>query len=159
MDPTPTAKQEPPPPKPEDKKQVGPDPPPKGQWPAGMANPPPIDLTAPDRSDLYRARSVELFRVPGRPIGWLDLSILALLLLVALLAWLARRWQQLEVLYKCVLISLIIHLLLLWWFRRVEVEPKEIEMARRPGLFQVRLASARPASGTRERGHLEGGVP
>jgi len=114
--------------------------------------------TAADASDLWRARSLELFRVPGRPIGWLDLSILALLLLVALLAWLARRWQQLEILYKCVLISLIIHLLLLWWFRRVQVEPKEVEMARRPGLFQVRLASARPPSGTRERQGRLGGA-
>ncbi len=103
--------------------------------------------------DLYRARSRELFRVPGRPIGWFDLLVLLSLLLVALLAWLAKRWETLDVLYKCFLVALLLHLLLLWWFQRVPVEGAEIELPPgRDALFKVSIASARTQAGaTRER--------
>ncbi|MFG0317002.1 MAG: hypothetical protein ACF8XB_07015 [Planctomycetota bacterium JB042] len=103
--------------------------------------------------DLYRARSIELFRVPGRPIGWIDLLILLSLLLVALLAWLAKRWEALDVLYKCFLVALLLHLLMLWWFQRVIVEGDDVELPGRSPLFKVSIASARTsAAATRERG-------
>lgn len=103
--------------------------------------------------DLYRARSIELFRVPGKPVGWLDLLILLSLLLVALLAWLAKRWEALDILYKCFLVALVLHLLMMWWFQRVIVEGDEVELPGRPAMFKVSLASARTAAAaTQERG-------
>ena len=50
------------------------------------------------------------------------------LVVLALLAWLAKRWEQLEVLYKCLLISLVVHLLLMWWFRDVYPEGGEYDL-------------------------------
>ncbi len=92
-------------------------------------------------SDLYRARSLELFPIPGKPVGWLDLAVLAMLLLLALLAWLAKRWEQLEIIYKCFLISVLLHLLLLWWFREVYPEGGEMPVNQGRGrVFQVSLA-------------------
>ena len=70
-------------------------------------------------ADLYRARSLELFREPGRPVGWRDLLLLLLLLVLALLAWLAKRWEQMDALYKCFLASVVVHLFLLFWLRDV----------------------------------------
>ncbi len=112
-----------------------------------------------ERSDLFRARSLELFRIPGRPVGWIDLTILASLLLLALLAYLAKTWQRLDVVYKCFLVSVILHLLLLWWFRRVPVESRGLEAPKRESLFKIRLAprDGQPSAGSRERGgRLEG---
>ncbi|MEZ6016946.1 MAG: hypothetical protein R3F49_17645 [Planctomycetota bacterium] len=74
-------------------------------------------------ADLFRASSKELFRTPGPPVGWRELLLLALLLMLALLAALAKRWRGLDILYKCVLISLLVHLLMLWWAREVYPEP------------------------------------
>lgn len=106
-----------------------------------------------DNLDLYRAQSVELFRIPGRPVGWMDLLVLLTLLLIALLAWLAKRWEALDILYKCFLIALLIHLLMLWYFQRVNVESDEVELPGREALFQVRVAVARSApTNTRDRG-------
>ena len=67
---------------------------------------------ADNSADLFRARSLELFRTPGAPVGWRELLVLAALLAIALLAWLAKQWEQLEVLYKCVLVSVVAHFLL-----------------------------------------------
>ncbi|MBI1849985.1 MAG: PD40 domain-containing protein [Planctomycetes bacterium] len=95
-------------------------------------------------SDLFRARSLELLRVPGRPIGWQDLTLLALLLLVALFAMLAKRWKKLDVIYKCLLISLFLHLLLLWLFQKLLVSgggPGAIPK-RGDGMFKVRSIDA-----------------
>ena len=47
--------------------------------------------------DVWRARSRELVRTPGRPIGWRELFFLISLLLLALLAALAKRWSGLDV--------------------------------------------------------------
>lgn len=103
--------------------------------------------------DLFRAGSRELFRLPGRPVGWLDLLILGSLVLVALLAWLAKRWQQLEVLYKCFVASVAVHFALLLWFQGVGVEAGTSEFPDRTALFHVRLASANsPRQGLQERG-------
>lgn len=92
-------------------------------------------------TDLQRARSLELFRVPGRPIGWLDLTVVALLLLVALLAWLGRRWEALDILAKCILVSLAVHFLLMLWFREVTVERQLTEPVERAPSFRVRIAA------------------
>jgi len=88
---------------------------------------------------LARARSLELFRVPGRPVGWRELLFLAALLLLALLAFLAKRWEELEVLYKCLLVSLVVHGLLLWWFREVYPEPGRIDLDGPGERMRVRL--------------------
>lgn len=105
-------------------------------------------------SDLFRARSLELFRMPGRPVGWLDLLILLALVLLALLAWLAKRWESLEVLYKCFLASVIAHLLMLWWFREIYPESEEVPLAGESRVFQVQLAAASSSANARrmERG-------
>jgi len=110
-----------------------------------------------DGGDLFRARSVELFRLPGRPVGWLDLTILALLLLVALLAWLGRRWEALDILYKCLLVSLVVHLGLMFWFREVEMETEVVDLPEGSPTFTVRLAPTRAdVARSRERaGRLE----
>ncbi len=99
--------------------------------------------TADGSSDLYRARSLELFRLPGRPIGWLDLTILGLLLLLALLAWLGKRWETLDVLYKCLLVSLLVHAGMMLWFREVLVEPEDVELGTPSPSFKVRMAPSR----------------
>ncbi|TAH39545.1 MAG: hypothetical protein EYC70_01800 [Planctomycetota bacterium] len=91
-------------------------------------------------SNLYVVHSKELYRVPGRPVGWLDLVVLASLLLLALLAWLATKWEQLDVLYKCYLISLLIHLLLLWLFQKVLVQSERVPQPERERTIKVRIA-------------------
>ncbi|MFT7465489.1 MAG: hypothetical protein ACI9EF_003858, partial [Pseudohongiellaceae bacterium] len=94
-------------------------------------------------ADLSRARSLELFRLPGRPLGWLDLTILAVLLLIALLAWLGRRWETLDILYKCLLVSLLVHVALMYWFREVIVEPEPVPIEESASTFKVRLTASR----------------
>ncbi|RMH01695.1 MAG: hypothetical protein D6702_10715 [Planctomycetota bacterium] len=94
-----------------------------------------------DPADLFRARSLELFPVPGRPVGWLDLAVLAGLLLLALLAWLAKRWETMDLIYKCVLAALVLHALLLLWFRRLYPDRPGIELPDREALFHVKLAA------------------
>lgn len=73
-------------------------------------------------ADVLCARTLELYRLPGRPVGWLDLVILASLLSLALMAYLAQRWPALDTIYKCFLVSVLVHLALLWWFRDVWME-------------------------------------
>ncbi len=91
-------------------------------------------------ADLFRARSRELFRMPSKPVGWIDLLILVGLVLVALLAWLAKRWNALDLIYKCFMVALIIHLLLLWWFRDVYPQSGPAELPQRESMFKVKLA-------------------
>jgi WD40-like Beta Propeller Repeat len=103
--------------------------------------------------NLLRARSIELFRIPGRPVGWMEILFIAALLLTALLAWLAKRWETLDVLYKCFLVAILVHLFLLWWSQRVPVEAKEVTLPKRDGLFRVQIASASTrAEAKKERG-------
>lgn len=114
-------------------------------------------LVRPDskaRGDLWSARSRELFPIPGRPIGWIDLLILSTLLLLALIAFLAKRWEQLEIIYKCAVVSLLLHLLLLWLFQRLHPDSGEIDLPERDALFQVRLVTDNgpSAESMRERG-------
>jgi len=105
-------------------------------------------------ADLFQARSLEIFQRPGRRVGWLDLLILIALLVLALLAALAKRWKTIEVLYKCFLVSLLAHLALLWWFRDIHPEPELAELPERGPTYRVQLASSSAASeaGSRERG-------
>jgi Tol biopolymer transport system component len=91
-------------------------------------------------SDVYRAQSRELFRMPGKPVGWLDFLILGGLLLLALLAWLAKKWKTVDLLYKCFLIALLVHALMLWWFREVHPENAPVDTPARESMFKVRLA-------------------
>ena len=107
-------------------------------------------------SDLWTARSRELFRVPSRPVGWVELLVLAALVLLALLAWLAKRWETIDVLYRCVLASLIVHLLLLWWFRDLYPEREEFALARgSERTFRVELASLAQARAAAQRANSE----
>ncbi|MBL7009262.1 MAG: PD40 domain-containing protein, partial [Planctomycetes bacterium] len=92
-------------------------------------------------SDLFRARSRELFPVPGRPIGWVDLAVFASLLLLALLAWLAKRWEAMDLLYKCVLAAVVLHILLLLWFRGLYPESGGVDLPERDALFRIKLAA------------------
>jgi hypothetical protein len=105
-------------------------------------------------ADLYQARSIELFRTPGRPVGWLDLVILAALLILALLAWLAKRWDAIDVLYKCFLISLVAHLLLLLYFTDVFPEEGAVNLRGEGNRIRVRLLSepSGPSAALSERG-------
>jgi hypothetical protein len=66
---------------------------------------------------LQWAESEELFARPSPPPAWREILALSLLLLLALLAWLAKRWRAMDVLYRCYVISLLAHLLLLWGAR------------------------------------------
>lgn len=111
-------------------------------------------------SDILRARSIELFRLPGRPVGWLDLLLLAALLLLALLAWLAKRWPKLETLYKCYLVSLLVHALLLVWFTDLFPGSGTAETGTRDPGFRVRMrpsASAAMSARHERDGRVEGG--
>jgi hypothetical protein len=49
----------------------------------------------------------------------IELVMFGSLILVALLAWLAKRWERLEVPYKCLVVSIIVHALFLFWMRSV----------------------------------------
>ncbi|HVS11553.1 MAG TPA: hypothetical protein VMS76_16915, partial [Planctomycetota bacterium] len=89
-------------------------------------------------SELLSARSLELLRRPPRPASWIDLALAAALLLLALLAWLAKRWEELDVLYKALLASVLVHLLLLLWFRYLHPESDVREAPRREPTFQIR---------------------
>ena len=97
-------------------------------------------------ADLARAHSRELFRQPGRPVGWVELVILAALLLLALLAKLSTRWSGLEVLYKCLLVSILAHLLLLWWFRNIHPEAEQVEFEEEGERIRVHLIADRSTS-------------
>ena len=108
--------------------------------------------------DLLEAHSRELFRAPGRPVGWFELLLLAALLLLALLAWLAKRWNELEVLYKCVLVSLLAHFLLMWYLRDVYPEGGGYQVRDRGDRIRVRLvsdSSARSARNAERAGEIE----
>ncbi len=133
-------------------------------------------------SDVYRVESSELFPLPGER-GILDLIaqvVFILLLLLALFAFLANRWKRLDVVVKCILMSLLLHLLLLLWFRTVELtgaldqqstrgksykirfvprtkesSPAESNMVRGENLSAVTRAQSEPDSAMREEPTLE----
>ncbi len=111
-------------------------------------------------STLFRARSIELYRIPGRPVGWLELSLLGSLLLLALLAWLAKKWPQVDTLYKCYLASLAVHLALFLWFRVLHPGGGTPASGPRRDTVPVHIAPGNSVAnaGNRERGgSVEGG--
>ncbi|MFO0981400.1 MAG: hypothetical protein U1E76_06530 [Planctomycetota bacterium] len=89
--------------------------------------------------DIYRATTHELFKKPLRPLGLSDFTYVALLLLAALFAYLARRFQTLDFLAKCILLSLLVHVLFMLWMRRVEVKTELSDERAAPRSFRVRL--------------------
>ncbi|MFT5052463.1 MAG: hypothetical protein ACI8QZ_003896, partial [Chlamydiales bacterium] len=110
-------------------------------------------------ADLFRVRSLELFRTPGRPVGWRELLVLGLLLTAAILAWLAKRWEQVEVVYKCFLVSAVVHLFLMWWMRDVYPEGSEYDMGGDSNRVRVRLVASDASMGrnSERSGQLEVG--
>ncbi|HEX6885550.1 MAG TPA: hypothetical protein VF530_19415, partial [Planctomycetota bacterium] len=97
-------------------------------------------------STLLRARSRELFRVPPPAITLAQWLTLVALVLLALLALLAKRWRALDVLYKCLLVSLLLHLLLMYGLRRVFPDETHYATGREEGpSFRVRLAPGAPS--------------
>ncbi len=105
------------------------------------------------RADFVRARSRELFRLPVAPPGWREWALLVTLLVIALLAWLSKSWRGLEVLYKCLLVSLLAHLFLLWYLKHVYPESQDMRFEGDERTFRVRLApdDSDPAEAERER--------
>jgi len=73
--------------------------------------------------ETVRSRLRILRELPegGTPWGaWILFALAALLLIVR---FLASRWRGLETLYRCLLISVLAHLLLWWWFADHGIEP------------------------------------
>jgi Tol biopolymer transport system component len=102
--------------------------------------------------EFWTARTRELFRVPVRREGWYDLALAAALAIAALLAWLAGRWNELDVIWKCWLLSILLHALALWAMRYWRPEAEIGEMRRRGSeTFRVRVERALE-QGERERG-------
>lgn len=90
--------------------------------------------------DVWRATSRELVRTPGRPVGWREILILGLLLILALLAALAKRWRGMDVIYKAFLISLLVHLAFLIWSRDVSTDSDPVNLPNGdPNRVRVRL--------------------
>lgn len=90
---------------------------------------------------LARARSRELFRLPAPAVTLTQWLTLAALLLLALLAQLAKRWHALDILYKCFLVSLLLHLLLMLYLRTLAPGTQSHELGPREGpSFRVRVA-------------------
>jgi hypothetical protein len=90
--------------------------------------------------DVLETRTRELFPVEAPRFTLADFTVLFLLALIALVAWLARRWDALDVLYKCMVVSLVAHLVFLWYSRRVDVtaEAKALT-ASGPDVYDVRV--------------------
>ncbi len=89
---------------------------------------------------LYRARSRELVRIPPPPVSLQELLLFLALLLLAALAFLSKRWHALDILYKCFLASLLVHLLLLLYLRTVHPRAEPFEGAAGSPAHRVRLA-------------------
>ncbi len=97
-------------------------------------------------STLRRARSRELFRVPAPAVTLAQWLTLAALLLLALLALLAKRWHALDILYKCLLASLLLHLLLMLYLQTVVPEEQDYSTGTEEGpSFRVRMAPPEPS--------------
>ncbi len=105
----------------------------------------------------WRARSREVFHVPTPRPSLVELLTLLALLVLGLLAWLAKRWRALDILYKCFLVSLLVHLLVLLYLRHVHRPPGSGAGASGPDrTFRVRLVPSPSSDPQRERaGELE----
>jgi hypothetical protein len=117
---------------------------------APCLDPDPLALCFARRRDaepgaLLRAPAVELFLGPRTPIGWMEWLALAGLLLLALLALLTRRFPELENFTKCLLVSVVLHLLLVWWFHAVWLNLGDGRREEQRAPMQVRLERPSPA--------------
>ncbi|QDU85956.1 WD40-like Beta Propeller Repeat protein [Planctomycetes bacterium Pla163] len=108
------------------------------------------DLGAGASGEILLARSRELFRTPGDPVGWRELLVIGLLLLLALLAWAAKRWHAMDVIYRCFVVSLVAHLLLVWWFQRVHPAAEVDELVRQGPRVRVQLTDPNANGAERE---------
>jgi hypothetical protein len=108
-------------------------------------------------TDLFQASTLELFQRSGPRVGWVDLLILIALLVLALLAVLAKRWDAIEVLYKCFLVSLLVHGAMLYWFRDIHPESELKEIPKSSQAYNVKLIPSKSsvASSTERGGALE----
>lgn len=95
-------------------------------------------------AELLVSRSIELFRGAEPARGWADLWLMAALLLLALVAALSKRWEELDLLYKCALASVIAHFLILALLRFLypSSEAWEKQPEREPRI-RVRLEAPR----------------
>lgn len=100
------------------------------------------DLGTGASGEILLARSRELFRTPGDPVGWRELLVIGLLLLLALLAWAAKRWHAMDVIYRCFVVSLLAHLALVWWFQRVHPAAEVDELVRQGPRVRVQLTDS-----------------
>jgi hypothetical protein len=97
-------------------------------------------------SRLLRARSLELFPVPPPAVTLAQWLTLGALVLLGLLALLSQRWRALDILYRCLLVSLLLHLLLMYGLRRLFPPETRYESGQEQGpSFRVRLAPSAPA--------------
>ena len=129
---------------------------------AELSNPMQDGGTSAASRTLYRADSRELFRIPAPTLSLYELLLLIALFVLALLAFLAKHWRTLDILYRCFLVSMVVHLLLMLYLRNVHPESEEIALAQAEKLFHVRVAtaSAQASASTRERaGMLERDAP
>ncbi len=106
---------------------------------ADATTPDTADSAAPPHFELLKTRTRELFAVEAPLFTLADFTILLLLALVALLAWLARHWEALDILWKCMVVSLLLHLLFLWYSRLVDVESHESGLGAPQNTFEVEL--------------------
>ncbi|MEQ8762427.1 MAG: hypothetical protein RL885_00770 [Planctomycetota bacterium] len=110
--------------------------------------------------DLYRAQSRELFPIDAD----LDLydkiagTILLFILTLLLLLFLGKRWKALDIIAKCLLLSLLIHLLLLLWFRTIEVTGELVARQAGGKSFKVRVMSSPKPSERPEANRARGDV-
>ncbi len=114
---------------------------------------------------LSRAVSREVYVLPGLAWTWYDNAVVGSLLLLALAAYLAQRWTGLSLAYKCVLASVIVHLILLFLLRYVIIGGGAAPAGPEPGPpsssqpdFQMMpTVRAAPSPGRERAGSLENG--
>lgn len=106
-----------------------------------------------DPADLHVAAPQELYPYWAGQF-WLEWLLFSCLLFFAgllLLLFLGARWKQLDTLTKLLLLSMAIHLLLLWWIAQMEIirhmGPDE---RGRPGAVQVQLLRRNAQGGSAE---------
>ncbi|MCY3003352.1 MAG: hypothetical protein NTV21_16275 [Planctomycetota bacterium] len=94
-------------------------------------------------AELWEAKTIELFRGAEPARGWADLLLIAALLLLAVVAALSKRWEELDLLYKCALASVLLHLLILALLRYLYPDGEPRETPKREQRMRVRLEEPR----------------
>ncbi len=114
----------------------------------------------PEAKGLALAQSSELLRASPGFSSLELLGLAALLLLVALLSLLGRRWKTLDLLSKCLLASILLHLLLLLLSKKVRVETRLEEPPKRSPTYRIRiLPSEQSVARSKSRGDRVEQVP